>query len=164
MILGIDPGKEGGLAFIDGSNIKARRMPINKQSKQIDVSEIQRLIIENRVQAAAIEKQFVSGRQAGGLTIGANYGRLLAVLELCGVPYIEIKSDHWQPKIRQWLANDHVAVPIAKTKKERKNLSRIYCQHMNYEIPILRSGRVHDGCSDAVCIGVYGTKLISTIT
>ena len=148
--LGIDPGKSGGIAiFQNGELLGCERMPL--ASGTIDVSALQQIIIENRAESAVIEKQHTRGGQGGNLTIGANYGRILAVLELCGVPYREVHPSKWTAKIRQWLAND--LIPVSKDKKA---LSATYCQHMGYDVPVLRSGRLHDGCTDAVCIGKYG--------
>jgi Holliday junction resolvasome RuvABC endonuclease subunit len=146
IILGIDPGKKGGLAFYapNSDSVKAYKMPLYKG--MVDVLAIQDLIISHQASAAYIEKQQTRGNQSGNMTIGSNYGRLTAVLDLCGVRFMELRPQQWQKKLG--LDGD-------------KLNTILWCDANYYHVPMTsnrRDARPHDGCSDAIAIAVAGFK------
>lgn len=148
IILGIDPGKKGGLAFLNAATDTIDQtavMPLNK-SGMIDVGEVQRLLIETDTHLAYIETQQTRGRQQGNLIIGTNYGRLTAVLELCGVIVVEVSPREWQKALDvsgdkvehiEWCLFNGYYVPCTSYKKDGT--------------PTARATR-HDGIADAICI------------
>ncbi len=155
IILGIDPGKKGGLALLNattGTIDLAVNMPINAAG-MVDVCKVQQLIIENDAHLAYIETQQTRGRQQGNLIIGTNYGRLTAVLELCGVTVVEVSPHEWQKALSlngdknehiQWCENNWHYVPFTSYKKDGT--------------PTAKATR-HDGIADAICIAVAGCRI-----
>lgn len=149
IILGIDPGKKGGLAFYfphDKTFVETVKMPITKDGK-VDVLQIQDKIILNQVSVAYIEKQHTRGNQKGNMVIGSNYGRLTAVLDLCGVMYAEVTPKEWQN-----------AVGLNGDKAQTIE----WCINRGYSVPMTsknKNARHHDGVADAMAIALAGNVI-----
>jgi Holliday junction resolvasome RuvABC endonuclease subunit len=148
IILGIDPGKKGGLAFYnpyDDTFVYNCPMPLDSAG-MVDVLQIQDLIICNQASFAIIEKQQTRGNQRGNMVIGSNYGRLTAVIELCGLKYEEVRPKVWQKKLG--LNGD-------------KQNTIDWCIRRGYAVPMTsnnKNARHHDGVADAIAIAVYGNE------
>jgi hypothetical protein len=91
---GIDPGLTGGIAFLEDGRIAAR-YPLPVVGRQVDVRATAVLLGVHEPGFTWIEQQSIRPRQAGALTIGTNYGRLLAVLELDGWPHRDVSPAAW---------------------------------------------------------------------
>lgn len=146
IILGIDPGVKGGLAFYAPSSDSVKSLPMPMYDGAVDVLKIQDLIISHQVSAAYIEIQHVRGRQSGkgNYTIGKNYGRLTAVLDLCGILFVELTPQRWQK-------------PLGLNGDKLNTI--LWCDANHYHVPMTsnrRDARPHDGCSDAIAIAVAG--------
>ena len=155
ILCGIDPGKTGGIAFYDTGHeviMAGKKMPLN-DDKMVDVCTIQDWLINAKPSHVYIEKQSVYGTQGGGLTIGTNYGRLTAVVELCGLRMHEVTPREWQAALGinggheahvQWCLDNWHNVPWSSYKQDGT--------------PTARAVR-HDGVAAAICIAVAGTIL-----
>jgi hypothetical protein len=148
MILGIDPGQSGGLAFIDFSAdgvLSSTLYPMPIRAGRVDVDAMKDLIIQHKPQRAYMEAQRAKSGQRGQALIMLNQGRLEAVLELCDVGYSLLDPKVWQK-----------AINVSGDKNEHIDHAAAYCQ-----IPTLKpNGRkLHDGIADAVCIAVAGEEL-----
>jgi hypothetical protein len=169
VVIGIDPGLNGGIAFIDeGKNCHAFPLPYN-DNKRLNPGELQKLIMEefydwfegyharfkepNHPWATVyVERQFIRGRQKGALAIGENYGRIMATLELLGeMPVKEVRPVDWKGML-----------PSREKGQTEKDVSIQYCLDREYEIPTLKPrGKIlHDGIADAICIALYGWEEI----
>ena len=155
VVIGIDPGKTGGIAFMDPSlNCQTFKMPIYPNSNRIDVGKLQEIFLEKAFKTllfgekiAYVERQQVRHGQRGGSIIGENYGRILTVLELLDISYKEVLPWTW----KGWL------FPGKKTDQNKK-IAIEWCVDQGYELPTLRpKGKIlHDGVADAICIAKYG--------
>ena len=152
IVCGIDPGKTGGIAFYDTLRdviMSSHKMPLTPD-KRIDVCAIQDLLIAANPARVCIEMQSLYRHQGGGMTIGANYGRLTAVVELCGFPLVEVEPKKWQATLGingghtahvQWCLDNWHDVPFSTYKKDGT--------------PTASAVR-HDGIAAAICIAVAG--------
>jgi len=153
VVIGIDPGKTGGIAFMNSeSNCKAFPLPI--EINRVDVGKLQEIILEQaqytpvRYKSVAyIERQHVRAMQRGGILIGENYGRVLAVLDLLEIPYVEVLPYTWKGTL----------FPGVNTKGD-KEITVKRCLDQGYKLPTLRPNgkKLHDGVADAICIAAYG--------
>ena len=156
IIIGIDPGKQGGMAFMDeGRN--CRTFPLPMIDRKVDVGALQEFILDNyqvflssilnRSILVYLEKQQVRGGQRGQALIGENYGRITAVLDLLKLVTKEIPSPTWKKAL----------FPDQKTHGN-KEISIQKCLEWGYELPTLRpkGKKLHDGIADAICIAMYG--------
>ena len=98
--IGIDPGLKGGICIMSGSGtiVGLHDMPI--RDKAVDVWELTRIINpvnwDTEVQVVCVEALGLRSAQAGVATMGANYGRLMAVLELCYANIVIVQPKAWQ--------------------------------------------------------------------
>ncbi len=149
MIIGIDPGKSGGIAFIDedGGESWAEEMPVC--GKEIDGHEIARRIIEVSPDRAVIEKAQAMPKQ--GVTSMFNYGKgfgvVLGILEGLGIPYRLVTPQAWKKAILSGTAKDKdAAVNYVRRAYPQVNLTPG------------KKRKPHDGMADAVCIADYGRQ------
>lgn len=156
MIIGIDPGLKGGLALMadDGKPVDAITMP--RDGRSVDVCALQDAFIRWGAHSgnirAVVERQQVRARQAGNMTIGANYGRILATLDLCGIEYEEVRPQDWQAAI----------LPDGDTKAA----ALLHCQVSGYPVPMTsnrKNARPHDGVADAWGIAEFGVDRLGEL-
>jgi Holliday junction resolvasome RuvABC endonuclease subunit len=152
-LVGIDPGFKGGLAIFDDEKvIFCCPMPIvtvkvgKKDRNKIDGITITKLLKEYNVSQIIIEQvhAFPGQGGVGNFSFGQNFGTLLGIFEALGIPYTEISPMKWKKFI------------FGKDREEGKNQGIEFC-NTNYGyinlLPTKRSKKLHDGMSDAICIG-----------
>lgn len=100
LIIGIDPGLEGALAFIDtsGNGMLAacvEDMPV--AGGHVDPAVLAHLLAEKRNAHAFIEQvnSFGMGRKSA-FTFGHGVGAVLGVLAALGIPYTEVTPAAWK--------------------------------------------------------------------
>ena len=99
LVAGIDPGLSGGLALVRGREV-IRMDPMPARSGRILPREVMTWLNLFEPTAVAIEVQRVIPGQGANLKIGANYGILLACLDLYGEPYIEVTPVVWNRRAK----------------------------------------------------------------
>jgi len=154
-IIGIDPGKSGGIASINATGqASGDVMPII--GKEIDGHELARILTATAPDLVIIEKvgaARVNGRPQGGtsmFTFGTGYGRLLGVCEALGIPYRLVTPQAWKKRVLAGTAKDKGAA-IAFVKRA-------------FPMVDLTPGKKrvpHDGIADAVCLAEYGRQLMA---
>jgi hypothetical protein len=134
MWCGIDPGKKGGIAFVDGSgSYEVYRFPL--VANEFDYQEIYRLLNMHDVRGVALElvNAFPVGSRSSAFTFGRAFEVWKAFLNLSKLKHIEVRSTVWTKFMyggkRKGLAAKEVAFiearrlfpdwsPITKTDKE----------------------------------------------
>lgn len=166
-IIGIDPGINGGAFFLDtDKKLTDEELFLNdlpefesyrfiSEDSQIDSHEFYNWITSMAPDYAIIEKPFLTGMEGGqsALTIGANYGRLMAAIEFYPLPLIEVSPRVWQ----RALGLKGGSRTIVKQEAQDLAVKRFTL------MPFLfgRSKKPHDGCTDAACIALYGQIYLS---
>lgn len=161
-VMGIDPGLSGGIVIArwwrkpDGGlghmPVYHCKMPI--KDGRIDVERIQEIVIEYRVEFAAVEKQGVIKGQGSGLAIGTNYGFILCALILCGVQFAEVYPQTWMALRNRNLKSFDYSLPATKEKPKNatKLMTRAYCRLNDFPVPDKSNRKnttFHDGIADA---------------
>jgi Holliday junction resolvasome RuvABC endonuclease subunit len=157
-IAGIDPGISGGIFCICETGSFCR--PFFGLNSVLCIHPIQTFIDEFKPEHVFIEKPFLNGLEGGqsAMTIGSNYGRLTALLDLNNIPYTEVPPKVWQRALGV------LGGSRAATKDKAAQLA---ITTWNKETFILGKARKpHSGMIDAACIALYGvqswTKKLST--
>ena len=147
IFVGIDPGKEGGIALLDstGAIIRTDLMPV--VGSDIDIREVRYMLPTHDDLHVTLELQRVMALQGGKLTTGKNWGRLLALCELEGIPHQIITPAQW---------SQHFKIKSKLPKAEKKQHSfaaarRIWGDAFND----LKIGVSKDGMVDALLIARY---------
>jgi crossover junction endodeoxyribonuclease RuvC len=96
IIMGVDPGVTGGLAFVSATTIEAFDIPV--VAGEVDVDELVRIVKRFVPALAVVEKAGAMPKQGVASTFkyGVAYGALRAALVACGVPTHLIAASKWK--------------------------------------------------------------------
>ena len=145
--IGIDPGLRGGICIIsDTGTFYCYEMPVNKDG--VDASTLRQIIgnygcgahvIAYVEHAQAMPKQGV----VGVFTYGVGFGKILAVLEICGIKIKLVRPAIWKK-----------ALKLPKEKLAAVEMA----ERLLHPIDIFRTerGRLLDGKAEAFLIAHYG--------
>lgn len=152
VFIGIDPGKKGGIAVVDGNGdmLMARAMPCRKDG-DIDVMLLRDMlkfatddVVEGMVvleKAQAMPKQGVTGV----FTYGVGYGKIQAVLELLELPVEEVRPAVWKKQLGL----------LKQTKRRSCELAgQLFPAFNSYG----RRGGLRDGEAEALLLAEYGRR------
>ena len=117
--IGIDPGKSGGICFINGDEIKSFKCPKTTH----DMTE--ELILAKNIKGctAIVEKvwSFPGQGVKSVFNFGYNYGLWIGILSALKIPYILVPANKWMR---------YYSVPKLE-KKDRKNYLKQLAQQMH---------------------------------
>ena len=142
IIIGIDPGKSGGIAIINGKNANMEKCPPEPIGMASIINTAKTTAyIEGLDIVACIEKvhAFPTDARSSAFKFGMNYGMWLGVLESIKIPYIKVTPQAWMKKYQ----------PLPKQKQERKRRLKEIAQNLFPDNKITLS------TSDAVLIAHY---------
>jgi len=151
-ILGIDPGKAGACALLDGEEAHVLKMPLDGDGG-VDVVKIAQWwsgILQGGPAFTVVERQQVFPKQGAcsAFTLGTGYGQLLGMLRSRYAPLQIVRAKDWQ---RQFSIVRRRGAP--KTDTKRQSIQRAHDL-----FPAVDIGR-HDGIADALLIAEYGRRL-----
>ena len=169
MIVGVDPGVKGGIAFLLGEVSSVRPMPTHRPKKggreTYDVQEIAMLLrgvcgggIMAVLERLAPMPPFLA--RGGGALAGAggsiaNYHRGLGrglfegILTALGIPYHLVGPREWQDEMLPLRGGDTKARSIARARELFPDVS-LY--------PTARSRKASDGLADALLLAEFGRR------
>jgi crossover junction endodeoxyribonuclease RuvC len=152
-IIGIDPGKHGGIAIVNDDFVRV--IPIPLAGDDVDLAGIHTWLCEyvpfsrkhNTVIAyiekvGAMPKQGVTSMFSFGFTTGALHGIVAAMM----IPRFMVTPQAWKKEILVGTAKD-------------KNSAIEYCRRVYPNVSLMatdRSKTCHDGMADALCIACFG--------
>ncbi len=158
---GVDPGLEGGLAFVSLNDADKRgvyKMPIKPSriaaGNEVDTAAVWQLFLKHHPHTVFIEKQ-QTVHARGAIKNGMNMGRLVALCELSNAPFDLVAPVTWESRmIPDWKE---------KSRKEKKEWAIEYAQSIGFNIPTLKptGQKLHDGCADAVCILAWMYSIVT---
>lgn len=151
-VIGIDPGVQGGIAVISGSElISVARCPRIKMAGkwEYDTVEMAKIIKSVLHLKPVMYLEKVSARPGQGVTsmfnFGKGFGMWIMAAAMLEIPFYFVTPQAWKKKV---LANTDKSkgAAIQKAKQVFPTIN-------------LKPGRVitdHDGMAEAVCIALYG--------
>ena len=159
-ILGVDPGKGGGLALLcpyDG--ILLEPMPIDAAG-EFDLAELARLVggWSPEIRFAVVEKVHggpVGGRQkgsSGAFNFGKVYGAVLGVLASCGVSVHHVAPQTWMRAI-------HTTTHADSKERSLHAFLQLFPDIDARETA--RSRNQHMGMVEALLIAEYGRRVLA---
>ncbi|MFA5036784.1 MAG: hypothetical protein WC479_06380 [Candidatus Izemoplasmatales bacterium] len=153
--VGIDPGKDGGIAALydDGIALVAKKTPLMSDN-ELDLTQITSLLegLKSRgIVQVTIEKVHSMPGQgvASMFSFGMTTGMLHGVVAALGIPRFLVAPQTWKKKILYDTAKD-------------KNAAIEYCARVYPQISLLatpRSQKAHTGIADAICIARYAYEV-----
>lgn len=153
IIIGIDPGKEGGFAILEKSTI-IYSAPLPYVGDELDIAQVKRVILEytrGRPRSAVLEKVHAMPGQGvcSMFTFGKGYGELRGLLKALEVPFHEPTPQQWKK-----------AVLVGIDWKGNKAASCEYVMKRYPEVDLTpgKKRKPHDGIADAVCLAEFGAR------
>ena len=145
LIVGIDPGKKGAIAFLDKDTFEAEvySMP----QFVLDLVDILKSKQEN-IFFVVIEKQQSFPKQGvkSIFNLGIHYGIILGILTTLQIPYEEISCHKWQKE-------------MIGGNKERGKTKKLSLKKAKALFPYLDIGKNHNK-ADALLIAEYARRFI----
>jgi hypothetical protein len=143
-IIGIDPGKSGGIAWIADGKACVEKMPETLADLWELIADIDRAnaIRGNPLRAKAYLEMVHSSPQMGvksAFTFGNGFGHLEMALTAAGIPFERVRPQKWQQAMGCMTKGD-------------KNVSKRRAQELYPQI------KVTHATSDALLIATYGTR------
>jgi len=155
IIVGIDPGLKGAIAFIGKKKVKVIPLPTLKLTKTkncLDENRIRDYLhkYKTKISCVFIEKSQAMPKQ-GSVSMfnyGTGWGQLRGIC--CGLylPYTLVHPKTWKKVMcKDMPASKEVSIITAKRLWPRVNL-----------LPTKKSRKDSDGMADALCIAEYGKR------
>lgn len=150
MIIGIDPGQKGGIAYICDDLLKpygAERMPPTTKQLARMLSDL----IANRPVTVYIEQVQVMGKALGAkaaLSYGQGYGEIIGILTVFGAAMHEVRPSVWKRGMN--ISAD-------------KNSAILLCERLFPDIDLMpgQCRKPQDGLAEAMLLAAYGRKMES---
>jgi hypothetical protein len=143
MIIGIDPGKSGGVVITSTSKTSMHKCPSEPTGMASIIASAKNTAhIEGEKIEAFIEKvwAFPTDTRSSSFKFGTNYGMWIGILASNNISYTEVVPQVWMKEYQ----------PLPKIKKERKNMLKQIAQE---KFP---THRVTLNTSDAALIALWG--------
>lgn len=145
MICGIDPGLNGGIAFLSDGIVIAERTPVitYKKKKYLDVGSIVAILQKQEPSHIFIEKQQAMPRQGVASTFrtGFGYGIYIGLFIALGFKYTEVSPRTWKKELG-----------VTSNKDEARARATEIFPHAAR----LWQKKVEDGVAEAAMIAHYG--------
>ncbi len=144
IVIGIDPGKTGGLAAIDSEDMKPLVLAMPLIDGVLDVVMFLTFIGNANGDFIFIEKSqaFPKMGVVPAFKFGRIYGSMIGAIEANRSSYQVVRPQEWKKD-------------ILKGYGKGKEASILYC---NRKYPDLKLKKKDDGIADAICIAEYGLK------
>jgi len=151
MIVGIDPGQSGGVAYIDLEGCRSWAEPMPTLGKDIDAYAVSDWLRDWQPDTVIVEKVHSMPKQGvvSMFRFGLGFGRILGVLEALAIPYRLVTPQEWKRVVLAGTAKDKDAA-IAFARRAYPHI----------DLTPGRKRTPHDGIADAVCLADYGRQLI----
>jgi hypothetical protein len=145
MIIGIDPGKSGAVAFWHKGIDKVVKCP-NNVKDMYDVVKTETGRFSPYESIAYVERVWArpSNATRAAFTFGVNYGEWLAILTALGIETILMTPQTWMKYYK-----NKFKIILPKEKKDRKNKLKELATHYTDKKVTLYN-------ADAILIAVYG--------
>jgi hypothetical protein len=157
-VIGIDPGKKGGIAITDGDEVSAMVMPMDENDEQ-DGKALYNFfsLYQFEVKKVFIEMPGLRPRESPhtALTIGIGFGKIVGALMAVGIPYEIVHPKTWSNKYPHGVLETDIKKRKPLIKKARAEI----VAKMYPGIDLRSSSRstfFHDGMVDSVLIADYG--------
>lgn len=164
MIIGIDPGFDGGLAIIrKNKTIDHTVMPvIGDKKRRLNQSAIIEFLRPGSAwgEVVVIEKVHSMPKQgvASSFNFGVGYGQLLGICAAMNLPFVLVTPQQWKKVILVGYAKPGKDA----SEKEKKAAAVQYVQQKYPKLDLRKSERCHNphyGIVDAICLAEYGLWL-----
>lgn len=146
---GIDPGLSGAVFVYDTNTEETFTFRLSGTDSKLNLTDLLAFLSNHNPEVVYIEKIFLAGREGGSsaMTIGSNYGRLTALLEILGFGYTEITPRVWQSSLGLKSGSRAITKQAASDLAVKRFGLNTFLEG--------RARKPHDGLTDAACIVLF---------
>ena len=146
MILGIDPGLDGGIAIINGSEIELlETVPTEPKGgfikRQVDAQKLSNILRVYPISVCYLER--VASRPGQGVgsvfSFGDTYGTIRGVLGALNIPTYTVAPQTWKKELK-----------ISSKEDSLKAIKELY--------PLLKMRKKDHNIAEALLLALYGKK------
>lgn len=150
-VIGIDPGKGGGIAHYKKGYATAVAMPPNIRELHLYIKQLREnndevIVFLEKVQAWKSDKE-ETGKEFGIDKLLASFEQIKTVLIINEMPYVEVYPQTWQKPMM---------LPKDLTSNERKN------EYKRFAMQNFPEANINLKTADALCIVFYGMQQLVT--
>lgn len=160
LIVGIDPGKEGGIAILTLTGVESVR-PMPLIGDEIDGAELRSIILTYPTDSIIVGIEKVGARPGQGsvstFTFGHGCGIIEGVVQALAWPYVKVMPKTWQ-KVAFEGISPITKIEKGKTKNDPKKMALVAASRLYPDVNLLASERCkvpHSGIVDALLIAHY---------
>lgn len=152
VVCGIDPGKQGAIAFLDSRDQTARtyRMPLIKTDKKaICLSTVADVLQAKAPTLVGVEKVHAMPKQGvvSMFSFGVSFGGILGCCAALKLPVVLVTPQSWKQQI------------LAGYDRSDKRSSVLFCASYFTRVLLddkpVSASSLPDGVADALCIALY---------
>jgi len=151
VVIGIDPGKQGGFAILNTDKPWVNAAPTPMIGKEIDYRRVHEALMHYSPDMIVIEKVHAMPKQ--GVTsmfnFGMGYGALVALATASAARVVLVTPQMWKK---------HVLAGTNKDKDAAIQFSNLTYPSVKLILPRCRTA--HDGMADAICLAHYGAHYV----
>jgi len=177
-IIGIDPGKNGAIVWMDSDGIVLEKQPMPLVGKEFDLHQFSKLLDEiiwgKSIHVFIEQVHAIYGSAAGAtFTFGEIYGAIKGIVSAKAIPYTLVQPKKWQKVIYQGIPEIRKpSITITKGKRagqkqkgklDTKAMSLLAAKRLFPNVDLRASERCkkpHDGIVDALLITEYGRRTL----
>jgi len=144
MIIGIDPGKSGGVAWIHNSKLYAKNCPddVDQMSQLIkDIIKIKTRQTQQSICYLEAVHAFPTDGRSSAFKFGMNFGIWQGILSSLNIKIVLVTPQKWQKLLGE----------LPKNKKERKNMMKQIASDLSGLKATLKT-------ADAILLALHGYK------
>ena len=149
IVAAIDPGLSGGLFIFDTNTEEILTLRFHGHDSVLTIQPIFQTLATHRPEVIYIERIFLAGREgnSSAMTIGSNYGRLTAVLDVLALTYTEVAPRVWQSSLGLKSGSRAITKQAASDLAVKRFGLKTFIEG--------RAKKPHDGLTDAACIVLF---------
>lgn len=157
--LGVDPGKYGGLAVINGRTDLVDVLPMPDKITPLTIADTIRTVTPY-ITHAVYERQTSFGGEGvtSANSLGQNFMAVIGAIELLHCCHKCVDPRTWKKYVFSGQPPAPKGLTRPQKKKHQKDLARKICEQTWGRDPFLRTQRcttLHDGMCDAACIALF---------
>lgn len=184
--VGIDPGLNGGIAFIDKDEKILHAVPIPIKNGEFDArtfaAHLNSFMKNDDIKVVLEKVGAMPGQGVCAMfTFGKIVGEIIAVLKVLRCPYVEVRPQDWKKVVLEGMAwkaeKSKLVIPEGSSEEKKKELQKAHniqkakakkeaklvtAKFVEKRYPTfdIRLGKKnpHDGIADAICMALYSKR------
>lgn len=164
MIIGIDPGGQGGIAHLKPNGEVLELFVMPTIGKEVDIHQLSELIPFHAEQVFLEDVGAIMGVPVSKQTMfnfGRNLGLIEGIIVAKQLSYVKVKPKEWQKEMFRGVPELKKPGKGKKLTRDTKKMALVAAKRLYPGQDLSKSGisrKEHDGFVDALLIGAWGAR------